>query len=169
VTFPILYGNRFNAAGVLSENLMQRGFDAARQIGGGIIDVITCDYGTRRTYSNLLTSNKRYPVEGINAPEFAGGIKVSKDLRTQLGEGLSFSGAMVLPSRLNPSAKMYGLDTKTFHLYQQSDIEWIMNGDSILHPLLASNNQDGYEFSLFYDFQLYGERPNANFKVVSTF
>lgn len=169
VTYPILYGNRIDAAKSTTENLMQKGFDAARQIGGGIVDVITLDYASRRVYSNLLTSTKRYPIEGINAPEFAGGIKVSKDLRTQLGEGLSFSGAMVLPSRLAPPAKMYGLDTKSFHIYQQSDIEWIMNGDSILHPLLASNNQDGYEFSLFYDFQVYDEAPNRSFKLVNAF
>lgn len=167
-TYPILYGNRFNASGTLSENLMQQAFDAARQIGGGIIDLIICDYATRRTYSNLLASLKRYQIEGINAPQFAGGIEVSQDLRTQMGEGLSFSGATMIPSRQAPPKKMWMLDTDSFKLFQQSEIEWVMNGDSILHPLLV-NSQDAYKFSLYYDAQLYCEAPNRNAKVVNTF
>lgn len=166
--FPVLYGNRVNAAASLTENLMQQAFDAARQIGGGIIDAIFMDYGTRRTYSNLLTSLKRYPLEGVNAPEFASGISVSKDLRTQLGEGLSFSGAAVIPSRQAPPKKMFLLDTSSFHIYQQSEIEWIMNGDSILHPMVI-NGFDAYQFSLFYDAQFFCEAPNRNAKVVNTF
>jgi hypothetical protein len=167
-TFPILNGNRVNAAASLTENLMQQAFDNARQIGGGIIDLIICDYATRRTYTNLLTSLKRYPLEGVNAPQFAGGLDVSQDLRTQLGEGLSFSGATVIPSRQAPPKKMFMLDTDSFKLFQQSEIEWVMNGDSILHPLLV-NGQDAYRFSLFYDAQLYCEAPNRNAKVVNTF
>lgn len=167
-TYPILYGNRVNAAGTLTENLMQQAFDAARQIGGGIIDLIILDYASRRTYSNLLTSSKRYPLEGVQAPQFAGGLNVSQDLRTQLGEGLSFSGASVIPSRQAPPKKMFMLDTDSFKLFQQSEIEWVMNGDSILHPLLV-NGQDAYRFSLYYDAQLYCEAPNRNAKVVNTF
>lgn len=167
-TYPILNGNRLNAAGSLTENGMQQAFDAARQIGGGIIDLIITDYATRRTYSNLLVSLKRYPLEGVQAPKYAAGLDVSQDLRTQLGEGLSFSGASVIPSRQAPPKKMYMLDTDSFKLFQQSEIEWVMNGDSILHPLLV-NSQDAYRFSLYYDAQLYCEAPNRNSKVVNTF
>lgn len=167
-TYPILYGNRFNAAGSLTENLMQQAFDAARQIGGGIIDLIITDYATRRTYTNLLASLKRYPLEGVTAPQFAGGIEVSQDLRTQMGEGLSFSGASMVPSRQAPPKKMWMLDTDSFKLFQQSEINWVMNGDSILHPLLI-NGQDAYRFSLYYDAQLYDEAPNRSAKVVNTF
>lgn len=167
-TYPILYGNRVNASSSLTENLMQQAFDLARQIGGGVIDLAITDYGTRRAYSNLLTSLKRYPVEGVNAPEFAGGQEVSKDLRTQMGEGLSFSGAVVIPSRQAPPKKMYMLDTDSWKLFQQSEIEWVMNNDSILHPLLI-NGQDAYRFSLYYDANLYCEAPNRNAKIVSTY
>lgn len=167
-TYPVLYGNRFDAATALTEDKMQQAFDLARQVGGGIIDAIFTDYRSRRVYSGLLTSLKRYPLEGVQAPEFAGGISVSRDLRTQLGEGLSFSGASVIPSRQAPPKKMWMLDTSTFHIYQQSEIEWVMNGDSILHPMLTSG-YDAYQFSLFYDAQFYCEAPNRNAKVVNTF
>ncbi len=167
-TYPVLNGNRVDASHSLSETVMQQAFDSARQIGGGIIDFISCDYATRRTYSGLLTSDKRYPIEGIQAPQFAGGLKVSQDLRNQLGEGLSFSGAVVAPSRLAPPAKMYMMDLDSLKVFQQSEIEWIMNGDSILHPLL-STGYDAYRFALFYDAQLYCEAPNRNAKIVNTF
>ncbi|HWT40190.1 MAG TPA: phage major capsid protein [Dongiaceae bacterium] len=167
-TYPVLYGNRTDAAGTLSETLLQTAYDNARQIGGGIIDAIFTDYGTRRAYTSLLTSLKRYPLEGIQSPQFAGGIKVSQDLRTQLGEGLSFSGASVIPSRLSIPKKAFLLDTKSWHLYQQSEVEWVMNGDSILTPLV-SIGYDAYKFVMFYDAQLYSEAPNRNAKVVNTY
>ncbi len=167
-TYPILYGNRFDANHVLSESLMQQAIDQARQIGGGITDIIFMDYATRRTYSALLTSLKRYPVEGIRAPEFAGGIETSKDLRTQLGEGLSFSGAAVVPSRQAPPKKMWFLETNSWKVFQQSEIEWIMNDSSILHPMLV-NGYDAYRFSLYYDSQVYCEAPNRQSKIVQTF
>lgn len=167
-TFPVLYGNRSTAGGTLTEAILQTAFDNARQIGGGIIDAIFCDYGTRRAYSNLLTSLKRYPIEGIQAPQFAGGIAVSQDLRAQLGEGLSFSGASVIPSRQAPPKKAFLLDTSSFKLFQQSDVEWVMNGDSILTPMV-SVGFDAYRFVMFLDAQLYCEAPNRSAKVVSTF
>lgn len=167
-TYPILNGNRFSASHALTENLMQQAFDAARQIGGGIINFISCDYATRRVYANLLTSLKRYPLEGVQAPQFAGGLEVSQDLRNQLGEGLSFSGAPVAPSRLAPPATMYMFPTSALKLFQQSEIEWVMNGDSILHPLL-STGYDAYRFAMFYDAQFYCEAPNRLAKVIQTF
>ena len=167
-TYPILYGNRFDAKHVFSESLAQQAVDAARQIGGGITDIIFCDYATRRTYSALLTSLKRYPIEGVRAPQFAGGLELSQDLRTQLGEGLSFSGAPVVPSRQAPPAKMWFLETQSWKIFQQSEIEWIMNDGSILHPMLV-NGYDAYKFSLYYDAQFYCEAPNRQSKVVNAF
>lgn len=168
-TYPILNGNVTDAAHVMGETTMQIAIDNARQVGGGLIDFIGCDYGTRRAYTNLLTSNKRYPLEGVTAPKFAGGLELSKDLRTQLGEGLSFSGAPVCPSAVNPTATMYFLDTESWKHYNQSEIEWIMNGDSVLHPQLTAQNKDGYEFALYMDSQLFSNAPNRNSKVINTF
>lgn len=176
-TYPILNGNRLDISSstavpgdstvILSENKMQYAVDQARRIGGGYVDLFVTDYNTRRKYSNLLQSNKRYPVEGINGPQFAGGFERSKDLRTNMAEGLSFDGAPVIASRLNPAGKMWGLDTSSMKIFQQSDVEWVLNGDSVLHPLMAATGQDAYQYSLFYDAQLYCEAPNRNAKMVN--
>ena len=179
-SFPILFGNRVDisaASGTgsvpgdstvhLSENKMQYGVDQARKIGGGYIDVFITGYDTRRTYSNILLGNKRYPVEGITAPQFSGGFQRSQDLRTNLAEGLSFDGAPVVASRQAPLAKMWGLDTSSWKIFQQSDIEWVLNGDSVLHPLMAASNQDAYQYAMLYDAQFYSEAPNRNIKYVN--
>lgn len=169
-TYPILNGNRFSAAHNLSESLMQQAMDAARQIGGGKTNFITTDYATRRVYFNLLVSGRRYTVDAdaLSAPRFAGGLEVSDDLRTQLGEGIGFSGAPLAPSRLAPPAVMYGMPLGSLKIFQQSEIEWVMNGESILHPLL-STGYDAYRFALFYDAQFYDEAPNRGWKIVQTF
>lgn len=168
-TYPILDGNRFSAAHSLSESTMQQAMDAARQIGGGKTNFITTDYATRRVYFNALVSGRRYTVDtnATAGPRFAGGLEVSEDLRTQLGEGIGFSGAPLAPSRLAPPAIMYGMPLGSLKIFQQSDIEWVMNGDSILHPLLATG-YDAYRFALFYDAQFYCEAPNRGWKIVQT-
>lgn len=167
--YPILQGNRLDASYSLTESLMMQAVDQARVVGGGKIDMIYTDYQTRRTYANILFAYRKYDIAttGTANPQFAGGLKVSEDLRTQMGEGISFEGAVVAPSRLSPAGKMLFLDTSRYRLFQQSDIEWVMNADSILHPLL-STGYDAYEYSLFYDAQFYCEAPNTQAKIVNT-
>lgn len=167
--YTLLQGNRVNMAATLTEDLMQQGVDLARQIGGGFIDVLFTDYGTRRKYAGILQSGKRYPLEGINAPRFASGIERSKDLRTQAGEGLSFDGITVVPSRQAPAKKMFGLDSSTWKLFTQGELEWLTNGDSVLHSLVGSQQLDAYEFVLNLDAQLYCTAPNRNVKFVNTY
>lgn len=178
-TYPILYGNRLDvssgsavpgdATTVLSENKMQYGVDQARKQGGGYVDLFITDYNTRRKYSNLLQGSKRYPVDGINPPQFAGGFQRSEDLRTNMAEGLSFDGAPVIASRQAPSAKMWGLDTKSFELIQQSDIEWVSDDSGrILFSLInAATPTDAYRYGLYYDANLYCEAPNRSVKFVN--
>lgn len=177
-TYQKLLGNRLDISSStavpgdstvhLSENKMQYGVDQARKIGGGYVDLFVTDFNTRRAYSNLLQGNKRYPVEGIIAPQFAGGFERSKDLRTNLAEGLSFDGAPVIASRQCPTGKMWGLDTSSFKIFQQSDLEWVLNGDSVLHPLMTAANIDAYQYALYYDAQMYCEAPNRSVKFTNT-
>lgn len=178
-TNSMLNGNRLDissgtavpgdSATVLNENKMQYGVDLARRFGGGYVDLFVTDYNTRRKYANLLTSNKRYPVEGINAPRFAGGFDRSTDLRTNVAEGLSFDGAPVIASRQAQSGVMFGLDTSSFELIQQSDIEWVSDDSGrVLFSLInASPSQDAFRYSLYYDAQLFCEGPQRNVKFVN--
>lgn len=176
-TYSVLNGNRLDVSNssavpgdsttVLNENKMQYGVDQARRIGGGYVDLFVTDYNTRRKYSNLLQSNKRYPVDGINPPQFAGGFQRSQDLRANMAEGLSFDGAPVIASRQCPATKMWGLDTSSFKIFQQSDIEWVLNGDSVLHPLMTATGQDAYQFAMLYDANMYCEAPNRSVKFVN--
>lgn len=179
-SFPVTYGNRMDAtvnnttllggdaAVVLNENKMQYEIDQARN-NGGYTDVIFSDYDTRRKFSNLLQSNKRYPVEGINAPQFAGGFERSQDLLRNMGDGLSFGGAPFYTSSQNPAGKMFGLDLKSWEIIQQSEIEWVQDdAGTVLFSLVnAATSQDAFRYALYYDANLYCEAPNRNWKIVN--
>jgi len=167
-TFYQTQGSVIDATGTLTEDKIQQAQDAAKAKGGGRVNIWFADFGTRRAYLNLLTGNKRYPVEGIQAPSFGGGVKQSADLTQGLAEGLSFNGAPVVVSQKMSPKTMVGLDLSTWIVYQQSDIEWVLNGDSVLHPLLTTG-YDAYQFSLFYDAQPYCKAPQRNVKVVNCF
>lgn len=178
-TYNMLNGNRLDvssgsatpgdASTTLNENKMQYGVDQARKFGGGYVDLFVTDYNTRRKYSNLLQNNKRYPVEGINSPSFAGGFQRSEDLRTNVAEGLSFDGAPVIASRQSPAGTMWGIDSKSWELIQQSDIEWVSDDSGrVLFSLInAAVSQDAYRYSLYYDANLYCESPSRNIKFVN--
>lgn len=178
-TYTTLQGNRLDISSssavpgdtgtVLSENKLQYGVDQARKLGGGYVDLFVTDYNTRRKYSNLLQSNKRYPIEGINPPQFAGGFQRSEDLRANMAEGLSFDGAPFIASRQAPAGKVFGLDTKSFELIQQSDVEWVSDDSGrVLFSLINSSpSQDAYRYSLYYDANLYCEAPDRNIKFVN--
>jgi hypothetical protein len=178
-TNSILYGNRLDissASGVpgdsttvLSENKLQYGVDQARKLGGGYVDLFITDYNTRRKYSNLLQGQKRYPVEGINSPQFAGGFERSKDLRANVAEGLSFDGAPFMASRQAIAGTIFGLDTKSWELIQQSDIEWVTDdsGRVLFQLINAATSVDAFRYSLFYDANLYCEAPDRNVKYVN--
>ena len=71
-------GNRFNQANILdnggmgralTELLMQEAFDDAMEIGEANIDCMLASFAMVRTYSDLLTADKRYP----NTTELPGG------------------------------------------------------------------------------------------------
>lgn len=168
---PILQGNRYNFSGTLSEDGMQQAFDLARTVGGGVVDAIVTDYKTRRLYANTLMSLRQYVVSpGSNSsPSFAGGFKQSKDMDGNTGEGLSFDDVALIPSRKSRAKKMFFLDLDSWTIYIQTDMEWLMNGDSILHPLMGSQGLDAYQYSLAYEAQLFCDAPNRNTKGVNTY
>lgn len=155
------------AGGVLTEDKVQQAQDAAKAKGGGRVNIWFSDFATRRAYLALLAGQKRYPVDGIQAPSFGGGIKQSADLTQGLAEGLSFNGSPVVVSQKMSPSTMVGLDLSSWVVYQQSDVEWVLNGDSVLHPLLTTG-YDAYQFSLFYDAQVYCKAPQRNVKLINT-
>lgn len=177
-TYPVTYGNRLDAtsttavpgdnSAVINENKLQYMIDQAK-FNGGYTDIIVSDLATRRKYANLLESNKRYPVEGINAPQFAGGFQRSQDLLRGVGDGLSFGGAPWIASTECPVGKVFGLDMKSFELIQQSEIEWVQDdAGTVLFSLINANpRQDAFTYALYYDANLYCSAPNRNWKIVN--
>lgn len=180
-TNPILYSNRLDAsvnnstllgggdtATTLNEDKLQYMMDQAK-FKGGYTDIIVSELNVRRRYANLLTNNKRYPVEGISAPDFAGGFKRGVDLLTGVGDGLSFGGAMWIGATQGLAGRVFGLDMKSFEIIQQSEIEWLQDDTgSVLFPLINSSpRQDAWSYGLYYDSNLYCSAPQHNWKIVN--
>lgn len=160
-TYPGLKaGSVKNSEGALTEVDMQAAIDGARQNGGGMIDMIVTSYQVRRKYSQLLTSNKRYPSP--YSMSLQGGFDQAKNQENNTGSGLSFDDVEVVAAKNAPVDEMYFLDMSTFTFFEQSDIKWIENGGSVLHPLLAAQGLDAYEYSMFHEGEFYSERPSAN-------
>lgn len=149
-----------NSAGTLTETNMQAAIDGARQAAGGKIDLITTSYGVRRSYSGLLTSNKRYPSP--NSMSLEGGYRQSSNFDSNTGSGLAFDDVEVVATHRHPTGEMYFLDTRTFTFFEQSDMEWVDNNGSILHPMMAANNTDAYQYAMYHEGEFYCEKPAAN-------
>jgi hypothetical protein len=150
------------------EDYMQTAMDAVFTIGGSTPDVFYTDMATRRRFLKQLQKQRQYTVTG-GAPVFAGGsAQNNKELRRGLEDGLTFNGVPFIASRRIDSATIYGLDTSTWEALEQSDVEWVENGDSVLHPLLGSAGRDAYRFSLYKDLQMFCNKPNSNLKCTNT-
>lgn len=161
VTYPGLKAGYIDASvGTLSETDMQAAIDGARKKGGGRIDLILTSYGVRRAYAASLLSQKRYVSP--HSQSLKGGFKQSGNFDDNTGSGLAYDDVEVVPGKNAVAGRMDFLDTRTFKLFEQSDVEWVDNGGSILHPMMASDDLDAYQFAMYHEAQLYCERPSAN-------
>ena len=159
-TYPGLQSTVKNSAGTLSETDMQSMIDGARQKAGGRIDLILTSYAARRQYAPLLTSNKRYPSPYSMSLE--GGFKQAKNFDQNTGSGLAFDDVEVIAAKNAPKDEMYFLDMGSFTFFEQSEVKWIENGGSVLHPLLAAQGLDAYEYSMFHEGEFYCDAPARN-------
>lgn len=151
------------------EQNMQIAADTVFVNGGTQLDVYYTDFATRRRYLKILQAQRVYNVNGAKPIEFAGGQAQNNiEIRRGLEDGLSFNGVPFIASRRIDAETIYGLDTSTFEALEQSDVEWVQNGESVLHPLLSSENRDAYRFSLYKDMQIYCNKPNSNLKITNT-
>jgi hypothetical protein len=162
-TYPGLKSTMKASAGTLTETDMQSMIDGARQSGGGKIDLILTSYAARRQYAPLLTSNKRYPSPYSMSLE--GGFKQAANMDQNTGSGLAFDDVEVVAAKNCAKDEMYFLDMGSFTFFEQSEVKWIENGGSVLHPLLAAQGLDAYQYSMFHEGEFYCDAPNRNAKL----
>lgn len=169
-TTPELQANVVDFTGVADadfEDKMQEASDTVAVRGGSQVDIYFTNYATRRRFLKQLQKQRQYVVSG-KTPTFAGGnAQDNNELRRGLEDGLSFNSVPFIASRRIESGVTYGMDTATWEGLEQSDLEWVMNGDSVLHPLLSSENRDAYRFSAYKDIQIFCNKPNSNLKCVN--
>lgn len=167
---PEIQANVISFSGVANadfEDKMQEASDAVFVRGGNTVDIYFTHTAVRRRFLKQLQTQRQYQVTG-GAPTFAGGNgQNNKELSAGLRDGLTFNGVPFIASRRIEAATTYGLDTSTWEALEQSDVEWVMNGESVLHPLLSAELRDAFRFSAFKDMQLYCNKPNSNVKMTS--
>ncbi len=96
--------------GKLTEDLMQNCIDDIDEIGGSVVDYITCSNDVRRIYQKLLTACR----SNIDVMDLQGGFKA-----------LSYNGIPVVNDRFVADGTMYLLSTKDFELHQLCDWRWL--------------------------------------------
>ncbi len=96
--------------GTLTEDLMQNCIDDIDEVGGSVVDYITCSNNVRRIYQKLLTATR----SNIDVMDLQGGFKA-----------LSYNGIPVVADRFIEDGNMYLLSTKDFALHQLCDWRWL--------------------------------------------
>jgi hypothetical protein len=135
----------------LAEALMVANVDAAR-VNGGKTSLILTTLGVRRSYFNLLSTQRRF----TGNQEFAGGFK-----------GLAFSagagGDIPLIEDVDaPAGTMYGLDESSIKVYRDQDWHFL-NRDGSMWKWV--HDFDAYEAVLAKYWELATNRRNANWVI----
>jgi hypothetical protein len=125
--------------------------DAAR-VNGGKTSLILTTLGVRRSYFNLLSTQRRF----TGNQEFAGGFK-----------GLAFSagagGDIPLIEDVDaPAGTMYGLDESSIKVYRDQDWHFL-NRDGSMWKWV--HDFDAYEAVLAKYWELATNRRNANWVI----
>lgn len=145
-------GNLVDAGGgQLTLNLMQQALNAMRQLGGGKVGAIFCDYNTERFYNKLLVADRRYVVTG-SGKVTGDGTFSSKD-----ESYLEFAGKPVMPDQ-NCFQSLFLLDPTAYKKYILSEWEWASETGS---QFITSPSADSFQVRLRHFSNLFAEKPRS--------
>jgi hypothetical protein len=115
-----------SSTGALSLDLFQQASDIVDQKLGGRIDVMTMHHSVRRTYLQLLESDRRYQGRDLNKPD--GGTVAFQQGDITMGE------VPIKAMRTHPLAMCFGMDTKGIGgaCYGSEKGKWVDDDGSVL-------------------------------------
>ena len=137
-TFPILQSTVISSVGALSADVIQRAIDVVAQIGQGRIAYHCMHPSVRRAYMSLMENDRRYTQSNLMNPD--AGTKAAKD---PYNNELTFGGVPLRIDHYAPYGYWFGLDTKSFKRYVQTDGEWADETGAVLTEV--SNQVDTYK------------------------
>lgn len=150
---PLWVSQVFANGGVnrqLTENLLEQAMHLTKIFGGEDLNLWVTSDGVFRSYSNQLTSLKRFPAP--NEMVLRGGFKA---LSIQAGGG----EVGLIWDRDAPNNFAFGLNTDHLCQYQMSDWEFMQEDGAVLSRLPGF---DAYEAVLFKYHELTTDKRNAH-------
>lgn len=159
-TYPIFKSTVLTINGALSLDAIQRGIDAADEMGGGDFGnngVFFCGYDTRREYLKLLQADRRYAGADLNSPD--GGTKKAA---LKNGGEITYGNRPWKVSKRAPYKTLFGMLKGSVTRYIHVRGEWADEDERILR------NVPGYDkweaFYRIYD-NHHSDRPNECFRL----
>ena len=161
-TYPIFQSQVIGTAaapvGALSDDLIQRGIDAADERGDGETSDLLCHHSVRRAYIAITVNDRRYIGADLTKPD-AGTAAAKKGT-------LAFGGIPIREDKYAPYGLMFGVDRSGFKRYALVDGEWADEDGAILARVgTGSTAQDAFEgYYRMWD-NFINDYPNRSFRL----
>lgn len=131
----------------ISETVLQKGTDETERKAGGSVNFYSASYGVRRAYQSLLLATKQI----VDVMKLEGGYTA-----------LSYNGKPMSVDKYNPAGTIFGLDMKTWKMYEVMDFDWLDDDGSVLHRV---SGRPIWEAVLARYMDLGCNKPKANFRM----
>ncbi len=155
-TYKVAASPVFSGVGALSLDILQQGYDVARQLGKGRIKEHWMFYATRRSYLAMTVANRRFISSGGTADNDVGFKGAALDSDPE------FNGAPVKCDKDAPYNTWIGLDPSHCLKFNNTDFEWADEDGNVLD---RQDDVDAYEARARMFFNLCYQRPQASFRV----
>ena len=159
-TYPIFKSTVISSVGALTLDVIQRGIDAADELGGGDFGsngVFFCGYDTRREYLKLLQADRRYAGADLMSPD--GG---TKNAALKKGGEITYGDRPWRVSKKAPYGTLFGMIKGSVTRYIHVRGEWADEDERIFRNVAGYDKWEA--FYRIYD-NYHTDRPNECFRL----
>ena len=159
-TYPIFKSTVIGINGALSLDAIQRGIDAADELGGGDFGnngVFFCGYDVRREYLKLLQADRRYAGADLMSPD--GGTRKAA---LKKGGEITYGDRPWRVSKRAPYGTLFGMIKGSVTRYIHVRGEWADEDERIFRNVAGYDKWEA--FYRIYD-NFHSDRPNECFRL----
>ena len=159
-TYPVFKSTVISSVGALNLDVIQRGIDAADQLGGGDFGsngVFFCGYDTRREYLKLLQPDRRYSGADLMAPD--GGTKKAA---LKGGGEITYGNRPWKVSKAAPYGTLFGMLKGSVTRYIHVRGEWADEDERIFRNVAGYDKWEAF-YRIFDNY--HSDRPNECFRL----
>jgi len=159
-TYPVFKSTVIASVGALNLDVIQRGIDAADQLGGGDFGsngVFFCSYDTRREYLKLLQPDRRYTGGDLLSPD--GGTKKAA---LKGGGEITYGNRPWKVSKYAPYGTLFGMLKGSVTRYIHVRGEWADEDERIFRNVAGYDKWEAF-YRIFDNY--HSDRPNECFRL----